>query len=62
MKVREILKIIRADGWKKVKTKGSHRHFKHRSKPGKVTVSGHPSDDLLDKTESSILTQAGLKK
>ena len=61
MKVKEIIKIIEADGWVLTKTEGSHRQFKHPTKPGKVTVAGKLSDDLLKKTENSILRQAGLK-
>ncbi|MBI4749891.1 MAG: type II toxin-antitoxin system HicA family toxin [Acidobacteria bacterium] len=61
MKVKEIIKIIEADGWFLAKTEGSHRQFKHPLKPGKVTVAGKLSDDLLKKTENSILRQAGLK-
>lgn len=61
MKVREILKLVEKDGWYQVTTEGSHRQFKHPAKPGRVTVSGHPSDDIHPKTLKSILTQAGLK-
>jgi predicted RNA binding protein YcfA (HicA-like mRNA interferase family) len=62
MKVREILRMLKADGWYVVTTEGSHRQFKHPAKPGRVTVSGHPSDDIHAKTLKSILMQAGLKK
>ena len=62
MKVREILRLLRDDGWYLIATEGSHRQFKHLTKPGRVTVSGHPSDDIHPKTLRSILTQAGLKK
>lgn len=61
MKVKEIIKIIEKDGWTLNRTKGSHRQFKHPTKSGLVTISGHPNDDLRPKTESSILKQAGLK-
>lgn len=61
MKVREVLKLLQEDGWFLVTTEGSHRQFKHHAKPGRVTVSGHPSDDIHPKTLKSILTQAGLK-
>jgi predicted RNA binding protein YcfA (HicA-like mRNA interferase family) len=44
----------------KVAQKGSHRHFKHPTKPGKVTLPGKPSDDLPEGTYRSILRQAGL--
>ncbi len=29
-KVREAIKLIEADGWRKVTTKGSHRQFKYQ--------------------------------
>lgn len=38
MKVREIIKLIESDGWQHVRTKGSHRQFKHANKSGTVTV------------------------
>jgi predicted RNA binding protein YcfA (HicA-like mRNA interferase family)/predicted RNase H-like HicB family nuclease len=46
MKVSEIIRIIQADGWYLVTTRGSHRQFKHSVKQGRVTVPGKPSDDL----------------
>ena len=61
MKVAEILQLLEQDGWFKVAQKGSHRQFKHASKPGRVTVPGKPSDDLAPGTQNSILKQAGLK-
>ena len=61
MKVAEILQLLQQDGWFKVAQKGSHRQFKHVSKPGRVTVPGKPSDDLAPGTQNSILKQAGLK-
>ncbi len=62
MKVSEVLRLIQDDGWFLVATRGSHRQFKHPSKPGRVTVAGKPSDDLAPGTLNSILKQAGLKK
>ncbi|HLT46017.1 MAG TPA: type II toxin-antitoxin system HicA family toxin [Rubricoccaceae bacterium] len=61
MKVRDVIKLIEQDGWRHVKTKGSHRQFKHPNKPGKVTVAGKPGLDLPPGTLDSILKQAGLK-
>jgi predicted RNA binding protein YcfA (HicA-like mRNA interferase family) len=61
MKVREILEILRCDGWYLVATRGSHRQFKQAVKPGRVTVPGKPSKDLHPATQDSILKQAGLK-
>ena len=60
MRVREIEKIIMADGWYFVKQVGSHRQYKHPIKPGKVTIPIH-SGDLDIGTVNSILKQAGLK-
>ena len=62
MKVSEVLRLLADDGWYLVATKGSHRQFKHRTKTGRVTVAGKPSDDLAPGTLSSILKQSGLKK
>jgi predicted RNA binding protein YcfA (HicA-like mRNA interferase family) len=61
MKVGDVLLMLRNDGWFLVATRGSHRQFKHPSKPGRVTVAGKPSDDLATGTLNSILKQAGLK-
>ena len=61
MKVIDILHLLQQDGWFIVAQKGSHRQFKHVSKPGRVTVPGKPSDDLAPGTQNSILKQAGLK-
>ena len=61
VKVREIIKQIEADGWRHIRTKGSHRQFKHPNKPGTVTVAGKPGLDVPPGTLSSIIKQAGLK-
>jgi ycfA family protein len=50
---------LERDGWKNVRTRGSHYIFKHPSKPGLVTVPFH-NGDLKPKTLQSILKQAGL--
>ena len=62
MKVREIVRLLIDDGWGQVSQKGSHRQFKHPTKPGKVTVPGKGSDDLPVGTCKSILMQAGLEE
>ena len=61
MKVSEALELIQAEGWRLVSARGSHRQFKHSSKPGRVTIPGKPSDDLAPGTWNSIQKQAGLK-
>jgi len=47
---------------KMVRTRGDHRQYKHPTKLGLVTVSGHRNDDVHPKTLNSILTQAGLRR
>jgi predicted RNA binding protein YcfA (HicA-like mRNA interferase family) len=61
MKVRDVIKLVEADGWRHVATKGSHRQYKHPVKSGRVTIPGHAGDDLHPGTLKSVLTQAGLK-
>lgn len=62
MKVRDAIKMIEADGWYLVTTKGSHRQYKHPTKPGRVTIAGHPNHDLSPGTLNSILKQAQVKE
>jgi predicted RNA binding protein YcfA (HicA-like mRNA interferase family) len=62
MKVREAIAAIEAYGWYLVKITGDHRQYKHLTKPGRVTVAGHPNKDLPPKTRDSIFQQAGLPK
>jgi predicted RNA binding protein YcfA (HicA-like mRNA interferase family) len=62
MKVRDIIKLLEQDGWYLKATKGSHRQYKHPIKSGRVTLPGHPGDDLAPGTLNSVLKQAGLKR
>lgn len=57
----ELVKLIEADGWVLVRTKGSHRQYKHSTKPGVVTIPFHgPKSMLPKKTVKSIFLQAGI--
>jgi predicted RNA binding protein YcfA (HicA-like mRNA interferase family) len=49
MKVRDVLKALARDG-----------QFIHSLKPGRVSVAGHPSEELDPKTKKSVLKLAGL--
>jgi predicted RNA binding protein YcfA (HicA-like mRNA interferase family) len=62
MKVRDIIKLVEADGWYVVTTRGSHRQYKHSIKPGRVTIAGNQNHDLAPGTLNSILKQSGLKE
>jgi predicted RNA binding protein YcfA (HicA-like mRNA interferase family) len=56
-----LLRLIESDGWQHVRTRGSHRQYKHPVKKGRVTVPGHAGDDVHPGTLKSVLNQAGLK-
>lgn len=58
---REIIRLLQADGWYEVRQAGSHKQFKHLSKPGKVTVPMH-SGDLDQRTVRSIFKQAQIRE
>lgn len=57
---RELIRIVEADGWELVEITGSHHHFKHPGKPGKVTIP-HPKKDLPGPTVKSVLHQARIR-
>ena len=61
MKVRDVVKMLTREGWFIVRTRGSHRQFKHSVRKGLVTIAGKPNDDLAPGTLNSIFKQAGLK-
>jgi len=61
MKIRDLLKLIEDNGWFQVTQKGSHRQFRHPERLGRVTVAGHPSQEMDKGTLNIILKQAGLK-
>ncbi|MDE0555479.1 MAG: type II toxin-antitoxin system HicA family toxin [Candidatus Poribacteria bacterium] len=61
MKVRELIKLIEDDGWYHIKTRGSHRQFKHPTKRGKVTIPGKLGVDVPKGILNRILKQVGLK-
>ena len=61
-KVRDAIRTVERDGWVHIRTRGSHRQFKHPIKQGRVTIAGHPSEVLKLDTWFSILRQAGLRE
>lgn len=60
MTAKELVKRLKSDGWIEVRHIGSHKQFKHPTKPGLVTVPFH-SGDIAAGTLNSIMKQAGLK-
>ena len=57
-----MLKRLRKDGWYIARFDGtSHRHLKHPTKPGTVTVAGPEHKEIPIGTEKAILRDAGLQ-
>jgi len=62
MKFRDLIKLLKEDGWYITRTRGSHRQYRHPAKPGLVTVAGGGNDDIAPRTLNSILKQARLDR
>lgn len=58
---KEMERILFKHGWKKDSQTGSHRHYKHPTKTGKVTIPFH-SKELSKKIEQRIYAQAQITK
>ena len=58
MSSKDLMKLLKKDGWYLDRVKGSHYQFKHPSKKGIVTLP-HPRKDLPKKTVESIFNQLG---
>lgn len=56
---REVIKMLKDDGWYEVNVVGSHHQYKHPFKKGRVTIK-HPDKDIPLKTLKSIEAQSGL--
>jgi predicted RNA binding protein YcfA (HicA-like mRNA interferase family) len=61
MKVREVVRLLEKNGWVEMRSRGSHRHFKHATQPSVITVPGNDGKELAPGTLNDILKKAGLK-
>ena len=61
MKVREVIQLLEARGWREMRSKGSHRHFRHPDRAELITVPGTEGKELAPGTLNAILKKAGLK-
>jgi predicted RNA binding protein YcfA (HicA-like mRNA interferase family) len=62
MKIRDMIALVETRGWGLVRTRGSHRQYRHPERVGTVTIAGKPGKDLSQDMISSILKQAGLTR
>lgn len=60
MRSREVIRRLEAHGWYEVRQTGSHRQFRHPTRPGLVTVP-HPKKELPIGTLKSISKVSGVK-
>ena len=60
MTAKEVIRLLKKDGWYEKDQKGSHKQFIHPVKKGKVTIPTH-SGDMPPGTLNSIFKQAGWK-
>jgi predicted RNA binding protein YcfA (HicA-like mRNA interferase family) len=58
---RDIIRRLKADGFKMVSVRGSHHKFKHPAS-GRVVIVTHPRKDIPSGTVHSIYMQAGWAK
>ena len=56
---REVIRLLKADGWFESGCDGDHHQYKHPTKKGKVTVT-HPVKDIPLPTLKSIEKQSGV--
>lgn len=61
MKVREVIRLLEKHGWVEMRSRGSHRHFRHPDQPLVITVPGTEGKELAVGTLNAILKKAGLK-
>jgi predicted RNA binding protein YcfA (HicA-like mRNA interferase family) len=62
VKVREVISLLERDGWRQVAQRGSHRQYRHPTKPGRVTLAGNQGHEMAAGTLANILRQAGLRR
>ena len=55
---RDLLRMLKADGWELDSVDGSHHNFRHPRKPGRETLT-RPRKDIPLGTLRSIFEQAG---
>ena len=56
---REVIKILKDDGWYEAHCVGDHHQFKHPTKKGRVTVT-HPVKDMKRDNIKRISEQSGI--
>jgi predicted RNA binding protein YcfA (HicA-like mRNA interferase family) len=58
MKVREVIAFLQRLGWIEIRSRGSHRNFKHPSSPYVITVPGTDGKEVAAGTLKDILKKS----
>jgi predicted RNA binding protein YcfA (HicA-like mRNA interferase family) len=61
MRVGGLVRQLEQDGWIAVRQSGSHRIYRHATKPGQLVVPVQFGKELATGTLQNILKKAGLK-
>ena len=56
-----MIRLLEKHGWVEMRSRGSHRHFKHPNESSVITVPGNEGKELAPGTLNDILKKAGLK-
>ena len=59
MKVREVVRLLERNGWVEMRSRGSHRHFKHPDRALVVTVPGNEGKELAPGTLKRYTQEGG---
>jgi predicted RNA binding protein YcfA (HicA-like mRNA interferase family) len=62
MTLRDVVKVLDEDGWRLDCQVGSHRQYRHPTKPGTVTIAGQLGNDAKPGTLGSIWKQAQIPR
>ena len=61
VKVRDLIRLLESNGWRRKSVRGSHRQFKHPGKRMVVTVAGQACKDVPIGTLKAIMKTAELE-
>ncbi len=61
MKVNEVLKLLKRDGWFLHRHGKRHDLYRHKTKQGQIAIPRHQAKEIAKGTLESILKEAGLK-
>ena len=62
LKVKAVIALLEAKGWRHIRTNGDHRIFRKDGEPRPIPIPGNLNDDLAIGTMKSIFRQAGIKE